>query len=122
MIQYLNRDNLYEISKYLSNENRYLLYTSIYDDNKANHYFNLIIMKLQLIYKLNRKIKIFKNMFCKEISKYFNQPCYFNKNCIFYAPVVPSGKCRFCYQYENKHKIREKNLNIMFSLWQNNIS
>ena len=116
MIQYLNRDNLYEISKYLSNIDNYHLYHSIYS-NRSDIYKHLIIMRIQLVYRLYRKIKILKKIYLTETYNFFNKPFYKSNNCIFYMPVIPNGRCRCCNRYKSNHIIKDKTLNLMYKIW-----
>lgn len=75
---------------------------------------NRIILwyKIMYIYKnLNRYITY-------HLKKIFSTWSYFPRNCVYYAPHIPNGMCRFCSNYVKDHKFKPSFIEKFFIIDQ----
>ena len=71
--------------------------------NKYNILKNKILIHLE--YLLNRNLPI---RFTYPFTLSRNRREIIKNSCVYYAPVVPNYRCRFCSKMENEHLIKEK--------------
>lgn len=69
-------------------------------------------LRIQLAYKIIKESKFQDKKILFQLNKMFkNGPpicCISKGTCVYYAPVVPNGMCRFCTGRQSDHKIPER--------------
>ena len=103
MLNIVPDDCLNEISKNLNIYNKYRLYYSLSKKDLTIKYHNIIVSRIQFIYKCKKVIKDFKIEVCLFVKKCFTIPYFCTNKCLFYSPVVTNGICRICRKYEKDH-------------------
>lgn len=87
----------------------------IVSSNLKENYGNIrlfAILRIQLAYKIKREAKKQNATIIFQLNKMFKSgpplQCIQRGSCVYYAPVVPNGMCRFCGGYSKHHKISER--------------
>ena len=69
-------------------------------------------LRIQLAYKIIKESKLQDKTILFQLNKMFkNGPpirCISKGTCVYYAPLVPNGMCRFCMGRQSDHKIPER--------------
>ena len=70
------------------------------------------ILRIQLAHRIKRESRKQDRIIYFQLNKMFkNGPplqCIQKGECVYYAPVVPNGICRFCVGHSHDHKIPER--------------
>ncbi len=70
------------------------------------------ILRIQLAYRIMRESKKQDRTIFFQLNKMFRMgpplQCIAKGECVYYAPVVPNGMCRFCTGRSSDHKMPER--------------
>lgn len=81
-------------------------------NENTNNVKHVAVSRIQLAYKIrNNEKKLGKKINFQLLRMFKMGPpinCIPRGDCVYYAPHVPNGICRFCHGFKTEHKISER--------------
>ena len=85
---------------------------------RTNKYKVFAINRIKLWFMITRRYRNMAGYIDRQLSQIFdNLHCaYRSRCCVYYAPHVPNGTCRFCMKYKKAHYFSPKFIEKFFIL------
>lgn len=117
MLDLMPIDIIYHISSYMEYGNIHplVLIKNIYDNDYISAFSRFRIVKCNKI-KLYLRLRLHQRLLFQQLKIILEKYHYtmtsnhniafplFNNQCLFYSPLTPYNKCRFCLQHQFNHK------------------